>query len=64
MIAVVGSAAVALAGLYLLLVPAAAGLALFGWLFVVLGAAGVVMNLALRARSRRARSDPGPGRRR
>ena len=63
MLAVVVSAAVVLAGVYLLLTPDAAGVAAFGWLFVVLGVAGGVMTLVLRARTRRAGHSRGPERR-
>ena len=56
MLALIGSLAVALAGIYLLLAQGAGDLAVFGWMFAVLGTVGVVLNLLLRARTR-------PGRR-
>ena len=68
MIAIIGSVGVALAGLYLLLSPDAAGMAVFGWVFStfltggVLGVLGAVANTAMRARTRRARHPVGPER--
>jgi hypothetical protein len=61
-IAILGSVAVALAGLYLLLAQDSADLAVFGWVFVVLGTVGAVLNLLMRARTRRARIPREPGR--
>ena len=52
MIAVIGSALVAVAGLYLLMSPDAGDFAAFGWVFVGLGVLGTVLNLVLRARNR------------
>jgi hypothetical protein len=57
-IAIIACVLVAVAGVYLVLSPDAAGYAAFGWLFLVLGAAGAVGNLLLRARTRQR-----PGRR-
>jgi ABC-type transporter Mla maintaining outer membrane lipid asymmetry permease subunit MlaE len=59
MIAIIVSAVVALAGMYLLRNPDAAGLAGFAWMFLISGTIGVVLNLALWAHTRRQ-----PGRRR
>jgi hypothetical protein len=61
-IAILGSVAVALAGLYLLLAQDSADLAVFGWVFVVLGTVGAVLNLLMRARTRRAQIPREPGR--
>ena len=63
MLAVAVCVGVVLAGVYLLLTPDAADLAVFAWMFVALGAIGAVANLVLRARTRRARPDPATGRR-
>ena len=63
MLAVTVCVGVVLAGVYLLLTPDAADLAVFAWMFVVLGALGAVANLVLRARTRRARPGPATGRR-
>ena len=64
MIAIIGSVGVALAGLYLLLSPDAAGMAVLGWLFLVLGVLGAVATTAMRARTPRARHPVGPERQR
>ena len=50
MVAIVVSALVALAGLYLVLGGTAEGMTLIGWMLLVVGAAGVVGNLYLRSR--------------
>jgi hypothetical protein len=49
-VAIVVSALVALAGLYLVLGGTAEGMTLIGWMLLVVGAAGVVGNLYLRSR--------------
>jgi hypothetical protein len=53
MLAIVVSAVVALAGIYLLRDPDSAGLSGFAWMFLISGAVGVVLNLALWAHTRR-----------
>ena len=50
MVAIVVSALVALAGLYLVLGGTAEGMTVIGWMLLVVGAAGVVGNLYLRSR--------------
>jgi len=49
-VAIVVSALVALAGLYLVLGGTAEGMTVIGWMLLVVGAAGVVGNLYLRSR--------------
>ena len=50
MVAIVVSALVTLAGLYLVLDGSAGGMTVIGWMLLVVGAAGVVGNLYLRSR--------------
>ena len=50
MVAIVVSALVTLAGLYLVLGGSAEGMTVIGWMLLVVGAAGVVGNLYLRSR--------------
>ncbi len=50
MVAILVSALVALAGLYLVLGGSAGGMTVIGWMLLVVGAAGVAGNLYLRSR--------------